>query len=107
MLRHLQIESYGLIERAEVEFSDGATIFTGETGSGKTMLLGALDFVLGARAGPDAVRRGARKASVTLTFDPDDALREQLGADGFELDRGEEGSIAREMTDAGRSSVRV
>jgi DNA repair protein RecN (Recombination protein N) len=107
MLRRLQIESYGLIARADVEFSDGATIFTGETGSGKTMLLGALDFVLGARAGPDAVRRGARKASVTLTFDPDDALREQLGADGFELDRGEEGSLAREMTDAGRSSVRV
>jgi DNA repair protein RecN (Recombination protein N) len=107
MLRRLQIESYGLIAHADVQFSDGATIFTGETGSGKTMLLGALDFVLGARAGPDAVRRGARKASVTLTFDPDDALRERLGADGFEVDRGEEGSIAREMTDAGRSSVRV
>ena len=63
MLRRLQIENYGLIARADVEFADGATIFTGETGSGKTMLLGALDFALGARAGPDAVRRGARKAA--------------------------------------------
>ena len=70
MLRQLQIESYGLIERADVEFADGATIFTGETGSGKTMLLGALDFALGGRAGADVVRRGARRALVTLAFEP-------------------------------------
>jgi DNA repair protein RecN (Recombination protein N) len=107
MLRHLQIESYGLIERADVEFADGATIFTGETGSGKTMLIGALDFALGARAGADAVRRGAPKALVTLSFDPDDALRARFAADGFELDRGEQGTIAREMTDSGRTSLRV
>jgi DNA repair protein RecN (Recombination protein N) len=107
MLRHLQIESYGLIERAEVEFADGATIFTGETGSGKTMLLGALDFALGGRAGPDVVRRGARRALVTLSFDVDDRLRARLAADGFELDADEVGSIAREMSESGRSSVRV
>jgi DNA repair protein RecN (Recombination protein N) len=107
MLRHLQIESYGLIERAEVEFADGATIFTGETGSGKTMLLGALDFALGGRAGPDVVRRGGRRAMVTLSFDVDDRLRARLAADGFELDADEAGSIAREMSESGRSSVRV
>ena len=70
MLRQLQIEGYGLIERADVEFAEGATIFTGETGSGKTMLLGALDFALGARAGPDVVRGGARKALVTVASTP-------------------------------------
>ena len=89
MLRRLQIESYGLIARADVEFAGGATIFTGETGSGKTMLLGALDFALGGRAGADVVRRGARRAVVTLAFDPDEALRARLAADGFELDPGE------------------
>src|SRR5262249_53570755 len=51
MLRRLEIEDYGLIARADVEFAGGATIFTGETGSGKTMLLGALGFGLGARSG--------------------------------------------------------
>ncbi|MGA9944354.1 MAG: AAA family ATPase, partial [Candidatus Cybelea sp.] len=107
MLRQLQIESYGLIERAVVDFAEGATIFTGETGSGKTMLIGALDFALGARAGADVVRRGAPKALVTLTFDPDDALRARFAADGFELDRGEQGTIAREMTESGRSTLRV
>jgi DNA repair protein RecN (Recombination protein N) len=107
MLRTLQIEGYGLIERADVEFADGATIFTGETGSGKTMLIGALDFALGARAGADVVRRGARRALVTIAFEPDVALRARLAADGFELDAGELATISREMTESGRSGLRV
>lgn len=107
MLRQLQIEDFGLIERADVEFASGATIFTGETGSGKTMLLGALDFALGARAGADVVRRGSPKAQVTIVFDPDHALRERLASEGFELDPGEAGTIAREMTEAGRSTLRL
>lgn len=107
MLRRLEIEDYGLIARADVEFAQGATIFTGETGSGKTMLLGALAFALGARAGSDVVRRGARRARVTVTFEPDEALHRRLAADGFELDAGESASIAREINDAGRSTLRV
>ncbi|MBV8066819.1 MAG: DNA repair protein RecN [Candidatus Eremiobacteraeota bacterium] len=107
MLRQLQIEGYGLIDRAEVAFADGATIFTGETGSGKTMLIGALDFALGARAGADVVRQGARRAFVTLAFDPDEPLRAHLAAGGFELDAGEMGTIAREMTESGRSALRI
>jgi DNA repair protein RecN (Recombination protein N) len=107
MLTRLEIENYGLIVRAGVEFAKGATIFTGETGSGKTMVLGALDFALGARAAPETVRRGARGAMVTISFEPGDSLRARLEADGFELDPGEEASIVREITEAGRSSVRV
>ncbi len=107
MLSRLEIENYGLIAAAAVEFAPGATIFTGETGSGKTMLLGALDFALGARAGADVVGRAARRAAVSITFEPDETLRARLEADGFALDPGEEASIAREVTDGGRSSVRV
>ncbi len=107
MLRRLEIEDFGLIARACVDFDGGATIFTGETGSGKTMLLGALAFALGARAGPDAVRRGAPKATVTLAFDPSDAVRERLAADGYEFDAGEEATILRETSGAGRSNVRL
>jgi DNA repair protein RecN (Recombination protein N) len=107
MLTRLQIENYGLIEKAQIEFAAGATIFTGETGSGKTMVLGALAFVLGARADAAAVRRGAEKTIVTLTFDPDEALLEKLGNDGFELDPGEEATIVREMTQAGKSALRL
>jgi DNA repair protein RecN (Recombination protein N) len=107
MLTALRIEDYGLIALAEIAFADGATIFTGETGSGKTMLLGALDFALGERAGADVVRRGAQRTSVTLGFDPSDALRQRLRGDGYELDNGEEATIVREVTAAGRSSIRL
>jgi DNA repair protein RecN (Recombination protein N) len=107
MLRRLEIENYGLIGRAQIEFAGGATVFTGETGSGKTMILGALGFVLGARASADVVRRGSPRASVTLTFEPDVSLRELLAADGFDVDDGEDASFAREITEAGKSTVRV
>lgn len=108
MLKRLRIENYGLIVSAEVEFADGATIFTGETGSGKTMLLGALGFALGGRAETvDVVRRGAEKAVVELAFEPDAALSARLNADGFELDPGEEASIVREMAQAGKSNLRL
>lgn len=107
MLTRLEIENYGLIARALVEFSTGATIFSGETGSGKTMILGALGFALGDRASADVVRRGAQRASVTLTFEPGGAVRERLNADGYEVDPGEEATIVREVSDAGKSSVRV
>lgn len=107
MLTSLRIEDYGLIAQAEIAFAGGATIFTGETGSGKTMLLGALDFALGERAGADVVRRGAQRASVTLAFDPAGVLRERLRGDGYELDDGEEAAIVREVSAAGRSSIRL
>ena len=107
MLTSLRIEDYGLIALAEIVFADGATIFTGETGSGKTMLLGALDFALGERAGADVVRRGAQRASVTLAFDPAQRLRQRLLDDGYELDDGEEATIVREVTSAGRSNIRL
>ncbi|MGD0968597.1 MAG: DNA repair protein RecN [Candidatus Aquilonibacter sp.] len=107
MLTRLEIENYGLIARAAIEFSSGATIFTGETGSGKTMILGALSFALGERASADVVGASAPRTTVTLTFDPSDALRERLSADGYDLDPGEDATIVREVNDAGKSSVRV
>src|SRR5579863_4070773 len=107
MLRRLEIENYSLISSAGIDFASGATIFTGETGSGKTMLLGALNFALGARAGADVVRRGASRAVVTLSFEPSADLAQRLEADGFGVDPGEDCTIVREMSDGGRSAVRV
>ncbi len=107
MLRSLTIENYGLIPNAEISFADGATIFTGETGSGKTMLLGALGLAFGERASVDAVRRGATRAAVTLVLEPDAALRARLNEDGYPLDEGEDAVIVRDVTDAGKSSVRI
>jgi DNA repair protein RecN (Recombination protein N) len=107
MLRRLTIEDYGLIPKAEIRFADGATMFTGETGSGKTMVLGAIAFVLGERASAEVVRRGRRRAIVALEFDAGDALRARFAEDGFDMEPDEEASISREMNTAGKSAIRV
>lgn len=107
MLRRLSIEDFGLIERAQIDLAADLTIFTGETGSGKTMVLGAIAFVLGERAAADMVRRGAKRALVTLTFEPSAALRQRLEDDGAGIDPDEDAVLVREMTDAGKSSLRL
>lgn len=69
MLRSLYIRDYALIEELEVEFDNGLNIITGETGAGKSILLGALKLILGERASTEAIRTGAKKAIVEGIFD--------------------------------------
>ncbi len=69
MLRSLHIRDYALIEELEVEFDSGLNIITGETGAGKSILLGALGLILGERASTEAVRSGAKKAVIEGLFD--------------------------------------
>ena len=88
-LRRIEIEDFGLIARADVDFAAGLSVFSGETGSGKTMLLGALGFVVGERSSPDMVRGGAARARVTLEVDPDEPLRQAFSEAGFEVEPGE------------------
>ncbi len=107
MLRRLTIEDYGLIPKADLRFADGATIFTGETGSGKTMVLGAIAFVLGERASAEAVRRNRPRAIVSLEFEADEALRARLAEDGYEIEADEYATISREINAGGKSALRV
>src|SRR5690606_23400799 len=69
MLRSLSIRDYALIEGLEVEFDSGLNIITGETGAGKSILIGALKLLLGERASTEAVRAGAKKAVIEGVFD--------------------------------------
>jgi len=69
MLKRLKIENLVLIKHAELFFQSGFTIITGETGSGKTVLLQALKYVTGERSDADAVREGALKAIIDAEFD--------------------------------------
>ena len=75
MLRSLTIRDYALIEALEVEFDSGLNIITGETGAGKSILLGALKLLLGDRASTEALRTGAKKAVVEGVFDNADEGR--------------------------------
>lgn len=69
MLTHLTIQNYATVDRLEVEFEPGMTVITGETGAGKSIILGALGFTLGDRADKTIVRTGASKAEIAAEFD--------------------------------------
>ena len=69
MLTRLLINNVVLIEKAELDFSGGLTVFSGETGAGKSILMESLGFALGARADTGAIRKNADKLCVTATFE--------------------------------------
>ncbi len=106
-LLRLTIEDVGLIARAEIAFGDGLTVVTGETGSGKTMLLDALRLALGERADSGVVRTGAERARVVLEIAPDDALRARLAGAGFPLAPDDDLIVVREVLASGRSQARI
>ncbi|MGH7729615.1 MAG: AAA family ATPase, partial [Vulcanimicrobiaceae bacterium] len=103
----LQIEDFGLIARSEIDFDGGLTVFSGETGSGKTMLIGALEFALGERTSAELVRTGAQRARVALEIAADQALRAKLAVDGFELEAGEPVVVERELQSSGLARARL
>jgi len=106
-LLRLTVENVGLIARAELDFAAGLTVVTGETGSGKTMLLGGLELALGGRADSDTVRGGAERARATLEIAPDAALRARLADAGFALADDDDLIVQREVLASGRSQGRI
>lgn len=68
MLQRLTVEHYALIEHLSLEFEDGLTVITGETGAGKSILLGALSLIMGQRTDPKVIREGATRCVVEATF---------------------------------------
>ena len=68
MLRKLTVSNLAVVEKAEAEFAPGLNVLTGETGAGKSVLMGALELVLGGRADASVVRDGAKEAEVEADF---------------------------------------
>ncbi len=68
MLRHLAIHNYALIENIEIDVSDGLTIITGETGAGKSILLGAISLLIGSRADTGMLHDKTTKCIVEAQF---------------------------------------
>ena len=68
-LRHLSVKNFAIVDALELDFSDGMTVFTGETGAGKSIMIDALGLVLGDRAQATVVRKGAEKATISAVFD--------------------------------------
>ena len=69
MLRSLYIQNYALIEKLDIRFETGFSVITGETGAGKSIILGAIGLLLGQRADVKAIRQGASKCVIEARFD--------------------------------------
>lgn len=107
MLREISIENLAVIEKASVDFGSGFNVFTGETGAGKSVIIGGINAVLGGRTTKDIVRSGAEKAVVSVLFDDiPENVAAKLGEMGFSADDGEV-VLMREITAEGKSSARI
>ena len=98
MLRSLYIRDYALIEKLEVEFDHGLNIITGETGAGKSILLGALKLILGERASTEDLRTGAQKAIIEGIFDNTGSPRIAKLLEAHSLDPADQIILRREIT---------
>ena len=78
MLLNLHVKNLALIEESEVDFGEGLNILTGETGAGKSILLGSIHLALGAKFDKDMLRKGAENALVELTFSCDETIADKL-----------------------------
>ena len=102
MLSRLHIESFALIEKAEIEFGPGLNVITGETGAGKSILLGALNSILGATASADLVRTGDERSTVEGLFELAEGSRAIAALEDVDLEDGEL-ILRREIRTSGRS----
>lgn len=106
MLRHLTVENYALIERLDMTLSPHLNIITGETGAGKSILLGALGLVLGERADVATLKESGKGCVVEGTFDVSNYHLEEFFEQN-DLDYSEETIIRRVITQAGKSRAYV
>lgn len=107
MLLELAVENYAVIDRLRVRFHSGLNLLTGETGSGKSIVVDALGLLLGGRASSDVIRTGTSRARVSGLFEIDDkAVNRVLEPAGIEAEDGEL-LIEREILASGKSRVYV
>ncbi len=106
MLRRLSVENYALIDKLEMELDPHLNIITGETGAGKSILLGALGLLLGAKNDGAAMKDAARNCTVEGTFDLTESGLEPFFAEN-DLDYAPETTLTRIITPAGKSRAFV
>lgn len=106
MLHNLTIDNYALIDRLDIDFDDGLSVITGETGAGKSIILGALSLVLGSRADSKVALDASSKCVVEATFDVEPYSLEAL-FDELDVDYSESTIVRREILPNGKSRAFV
>jgi len=103
VLKHLYIKNYALIEQLDIDFETGFSVITGETGAGKSIILGAIGLLLGQRADSKAVKTGCQKCTIEAQFDISRySLNEWFDENELDIEEGE-CIIRRELTATGKS----
>ncbi len=107
MISSLKLQNIALIEKAEINFYNGLNVISGETGAGKTVVIGAINFVLGAKADKTMIRHGKDFCEVEIVFDciDSDAIKEICQNIGVEYDSTI--IIKRKLTSDGRGDIKV
>jgi DNA repair protein RecN (Recombination protein N) len=111
MLCELRIQNFAIIDRLEIQFGEGFNVITGETGAGKSIIIDAVDLLLGGRGDADFIRAGSDKAVVEGVFRVPPALvketKAMLDEQGVELDHPDEIILTRELRATGRNVCRI
>lgn len=102
MLQHLSIENYTIIQHLSISFKDGFSVISGETGAGKSILIGALSLVLGQRADTNILRTKDKKSIVEAVFDIEDLNLKKFFEDN-DIDYDTNCILRRELTPQGKS----
>lgn len=103
MIRHLHIENYALIEHLDMDFHTGFSVITGETGAGKSIIIGAIGLLLGQRADSRSIKADAKRCVVEAIFDlSQDSLKDFFQENDLDFDD-TECIIRRELTSTGKS----
>mgnify|MGYP000934138171 FL=1 len=106
MLANLKIENVAVIEKAEVNFTHGFTVLTGETGAGKSILIDSINAILGNRTSRELVRSGAQRACIWATFEAIPvSVKKQLEKCGYEAS--DDLLLYREINAEGKGSCRI
>ena len=107
MLLEISIKNFAIIEAISLNFEKGMTVLTGETGAGKSIIIDAMNMMLGARATTDVIRHGAPKAEIEGLFSVENSHALQMIFDEQGMELGDEIIIRREILQNGRSVSRV
>lgn len=107
MLNNLSIKNYALIENVSIDFTKGLSVLTGETGAGKSIIIGAIDLLLGERASVASVRNGQKTCTITATFDI--SSNEQINSvlEKYGLEQTNELIIRRQLDISGKSKAYI
>ncbi len=106
MLNRLTVQNVALIERADVEFSEGLNVISGETGAGKSVLLDSIDFVLGAKADKSMIRYGADECTVRAEFSDYGKTVSELLKE-FDIEPEDVLVISRKFTAEGKGGIKI